>query len=209
MTRLRETVRSTQLSSVAWVKSAWPALTILLALAMAGAIPAAGDTGAGVGANPIVLAEVASAGNTYQLPSLYVVNTGTVPSHYRVKVEQFAPRRGLFVPPSWITFDRNGFLLMPKESTSVKLTLAVPSDAATGKYVSDVVAGTEAATRFSGAVAGAQAATKLMFTVGTGRGRGFSWPSWIYLLIGCGLALIVLIVLQRRFGVRLKVERRH
>jgi hypothetical protein len=180
-----------------------------IVLVVSSAVPASGDTGAGVGANPIVLSAVATAGNAYQLPSLYVVNTGTVPSHYRLKVEQLAPRRGRAVPASWISFDRNDFLLTPKESTSVKLTLTVPADAAAGKYVSDVVAGTEAGTRVSGAVAAAQAATKLMFTVGTGSRRGLRLPWWFYLLIGCGLALIALIALQRRYRVRLKLERRH
>jgi hypothetical protein len=88
------------------------------------------------------------------------------------------------------------------------LTLSVPSDATTGKYVSDVVAGTAAATNSQGAVAGAQAATKLMFTVGPGNGGGLSWPWWSYLLIAGAMALIALIALQRRYGVRLRVERR-
>jgi hypothetical protein len=184
-----------------------PAITILIV--EANAVAVFGDTGAGVGANPIVLSAVATAGHEYQLPSLYVVNTGTVPSRYHLKVEQFAPHRGRAVPPHWISFDRNDFLLTPKESTSVKLTLTVPSGTLPGKYVSDVAAGTEVQTRVPGAVAGAQAATKLMFTVGTGNGGGIQWPWWLYASIGCSLAIIVLIALQRRYGVQVKVERRH
>jgi hypothetical protein len=174
-------------------------------------MPAAGDTGAGVGANPIVLSDAARAGAAYQLPSLYVLNTGTVPSHYRLKVEQFAPHHGRAVPPSWISFGRNGFMLTPKESTSVKLTLNVPADAAAGRYSSDLVAGTEAGSGTRGAVAGAQAATRLVFTVGIGGRRGSQspWPWWVYLLIACGLALMMLIALQRHYGFRLRLERRH
>jgi hypothetical protein len=174
----------------------------------AGSVAASGNTGAGVGANPIVLSAVARPGRVYQLPSLYVVNTGTSPSHYRLKVEQFAPHAGRAVPPSWISFDRNGFLLKAKESTTIELRLTVPSRAATGKYVSDIVAGTEAGTKVSGAVASAQAATQLMFTVGTGSASSLRWPWWVYLVIGCGITFIVLIALQRHYGVRLKVERR-
>jgi hypothetical protein len=186
-------------------------LATSLVLVVAGAMPAAGDSGAGVGANPIVLSAAAKAGGAYQLPSLYVLNTGTVPSHYRLKVEQFAPRHGRAVPPSWVRFDRNGFMLSPKESTSVKLTLNVPTDAPTGRYSSDLVAGTEAGSGTRDAVASAQAATKLMFTVGIGDGGGFPWPSpwWIYLVVASGLTVIVLIALQRHYGLRLRVERRH
>jgi hypothetical protein len=191
-------------------------LTLAISLLLGGAAStsAAGDTGAGVGANPIVLSDAARAGTEYQLPSLYVLNTGTVASHYRVVVEQLAPRHGRAVPPSWISFDRNGFMLTPNESTSVKLTLNVPADAPSGRYSSDLVAGTEAGPGTRGAVASAQAATKLMFTVGIGGGGGFPWPWpwpwWVYLSIACGLALIVLIIpLQRHYGLRLRVERRH
>jgi hypothetical protein len=139
------------------------------------------------------------------------VNTGTVPSHYALKVEQLAPRHGLAVPPSWVSFGRNDFLLTAKESTSVRLTLTVPADASKGKYVSDLVAGTVAGSRTPGAVAGAQAATALVFTVGVGGGRGSPspWPWWVYLLIACGLAFVMLIAVQRHYGLRLKVERRH
>jgi uncharacterized membrane protein len=167
------------------------------------------NVGAGVGSSPIVLARVATPGSSEQLPELYVVNTGTLPSAYRLRVEELAPSQGLAVPPDWVNFASNDFELAPKASTSVKMTLNVPPGAHTGRYVSDLIAGTVAAQRTSGVIPSAQAATKIMFTVGPASG-GSSWalPWWAYLAIAVVVGLAGVLAIQRRYGFRLRVERR-
>lgn len=179
------------------------------ALTIGTPVAALADVGAGVGASPIVLAPIATPGETFSLPSLYVVNTGTVASSYRLGVEQFSPHQGRAVPPSWITFAHNDFPLAPKQTTSVELTLRIPLAAVAGAYQSDLVAGTVPARIGSGAIAGAQAATKLMFTVGEGGGGlPMSWPWWSYAGLGMVLLAAGATSLQRRFHVRLQVRRR-
>lgn len=178
-------------------------------LAIMTPVAALADVGAGVGASPIALAAIATPGNTYSLPSLYVVNTGTVMSSYRLSVEQLSPNHGRAAPPSWITFARNNFPLAAKQTTSVALALRVPSDAVPGTYQSDLVAGTGQVRSGSGATAGARAATKLTFTVGEG-GGGFPWPwpGWSYVVLAIVLLAAGATVLQRRFHLRVQVQRR-
>jgi hypothetical protein len=167
------------------------------------------SVGAGVGASPIVLTSIARPGHTYRLPSLYVINTGTVASVYRVRVDRLTPGPELAVPPDWIQFGLNDFLLDPRQTASVPITLNVPANAPPGNYVSDLVAGTvaERAPGSTTAVA-AQAATKLMFQVGSGTSFPWPWPWWAY-----GLAVLVVVsaaavFIQRRLGLRFHVERR-
>jgi hypothetical protein len=200
------------LSCLASTRSARRCCLLLLAVAtliFVRPVMALASVGAGVGASPIVLTSVARPGHTYRLPSLYVINTGTVASVYRVRVDRLTPGPELAVPPDWIHFDLNDFLLEPRQTASVPITLNVPANAAPGSYVSDLVAGTvpERAPGSTTAV-GAQAATKLMFHVGSG--ASFPWPGpwWAY-----GLAVLVVlsaaaVFIQRRLGLRFNVERR-
>jgi len=179
-------------------------------LAVAWPAAAFADVGAGVGASPIVLAPTATPGREYSLPPLYVMNTGTVTSSYKLRVEQFSPHSGRSVPERWISFARNDFVLAPKAYSYVKLTLSVPSGAPAGSYTSDLVAGTVAGHVGAGTVAAAQAATKLMFSVRDGGGGlPWLWPLWAYLVIGTLLLVGLMVVIQRRYGFHLQVERRH
>jgi hypothetical protein len=185
-------------------------LSVAMIMASMVALPseAQANVGAGVGSSPIALATKAQPGGVYHLPPLYVVNTGTVVSSYRLEVESLSPGQGHLIPKSWIRFDRNNFFLGPGKSTRVGLILMLPAGVPTGNYVSDVVAGTVAAHRGPGAVAGAQAATKLLFTVAKGEGFPWPWPLWVYLLI-VGLVVIVAVTAAwRRSGLAIRVERR-
>jgi hypothetical protein len=189
---------------------AWlPSVAILVVVSVV-ALPseAQANVGAGVGATPIVLGAKAQPGGSYRLPSLYVVNTGTVVSSYRLQVESLSPGQGHPIPESWIRFNRNNFSLGPGRSTRVGLTLMLPSGAPTGSYVSDVVAGTVAAHSGPGAVAGAQAATKLLFTVDNTGGFPWPWPPWVYQLIVAIVVIVAVTVAWRRSGFAIRLERR-
>jgi len=170
-------------------------------------VAAKADVGAGVGASPIVLEAVAHPGHTYRLPGLYVINTGTVSSTYHIHVEHLSPGPSRTVPPAWVQFERNNFLLQPKESASVPMTLSIPADAVSGKYSSDLVAGTVAPSGSGPFVPGAEAATELRFQVGEG-GFLWAWPWWAYAIAAMAVVAATAVGLQRRLGFRLLVERR-
>jgi hypothetical protein len=169
---------------------------------------AAADVGTGVGAGPIQLATPTVPGHSYQLPALYVINTGTVTSSYEVRVERVSPDPGRSVPSPWVRFLSNDFALRPRQSTYVAMVLTVPTDAAAGSYGSDLLVGTTTRTRSNGgAVLGAQAATKLAFRVGA-RTRPFGWPWWADVAIAVAALVAAGAVAVRRFGLHIRVERR-
>lgn len=185
-----------------------PAVGLLATAILILALPlgaAADDVGVGVNASPIALGSQAQSGSIHRLPDLYVVNTGTGASIYHLKVEELSPGEGRAVPASWVHFARNNFQLQPKASAAVLLTLNVPADAQSGRYVSDLVVGTVPQRHLDGAVAGAQAATKLVFRVSQGH-QGGPWSWWTFALIVLGVVLALAALLLWRSGIRVKVE---
>ena len=63
---------------------------------------AVASVGTGVGASPIVLSELAQPGHSYTLPQLYVFNTGTEASQYRVHVSRLEEGAQHDVPSGWV-----------------------------------------------------------------------------------------------------------
>ena len=159
-------------------------------------------------ASPIVLAKPAHPGGSYQLPSLYVINVGTEAAIYQVRVQRLDTGSGRTVPVGWVKVGINNFALQPQESRLVPLQLAVPADAESGAYVSDLIAWTATATSGGGASLGSSAATLRQFRVEAGAGAGSSLPGWagsVALVIG---AILLVVLLVRFSGLRLRVERR-
>src|SRR5690348_9021901 len=101
--------------------------TIVVGAAALAAAPlrAGASVGTGVGADPIVLSETAHAGQSYTLPALYLVNTGTETSQYAVRVARLEQGKQRNVPASWIVVPTRPISLAPKEATNVPLTLDV------------------------------------------------------------------------------------
>jgi hypothetical protein len=169
---------------------------------------AAADVGTGVGASPIQLAAPAEPGHSYQLPALYVINTGTVTSSYQVRVQPVSSDPGRAVPSPWVRFVSNDFALRPRQSTYVRMVLTVPADAPAGSYGSDLLVGKTTPTRSKGeAVLGAQAATKLAFRVDA-PARPFRWPWWADVAIAVAALVVAGTVAIRRYGLQIRVERR-
>ena len=163
-----------------------------------------------MGASPITLTQPALAGHTYQLPSLYVINTGTEASYYQVRVQPIGQGKGYPVPAGWIRFGRNRFFLQPKAALPVPITLSIPSNALAGAYRSYLVAGTVPASQTSGVAFGAAAATRLEFTVAPPAGFTFPWPWpwWVYLLPGLVVLAAGSVLLLRLLGLGVQIERR-
>src|SRR5713226_4691549 len=129
--------------------------------------PAAAEASVGVGvqAGPVRLAGAAHPGGSYQLPPVYVVDTGTEPESVRVRVQRLSPGPGRAVPPSWVHATGPGLQLAAHQGARIPLELVVPAGARPGRYLSDVVVAASAAVSAGRANLGVGAATKLEFTV--------------------------------------------
>jgi len=190
-------------------------LAAIATLPMAGflvlAFPAAAADSIGVGiqVGPVRLAGIAHAGQTYDLPPVYVVNTGTEPETVRLEVQRLSRGTGRDVPKSWFKPGQTDVHLDPKQSATIPVQLVVPADATLGPYFSDVVAHGSASIEAGQATLGVAAATKLQFTVGKAVPAGF-WSSLPSPLVWAG-GIIVLagggFWLARRAGFRLRLER--
>src|SRR5262249_10173599 len=136
-----------------------------------------GSIGAGVGATPLQLSSPAHSGGSYTLPSLYVVNTGTRVSVYRVRVERVGRISGRAVPPAWLHLGQTTLRLRPRQHAFVPVRLILPKNAAGGDYRTDIVVGTTTRRPTRGAALGAAAADQLAFIIAT---RRFQWSSpWL------------------------------
>jgi hypothetical protein len=170
---------------------------------------AAASIGVGIQVGPVRLAGIAHAGQTYDLPPVYVVNTGTEPETVRLEVQRLSKGTGRDVPKSWFKPGQTDVHLDPKQSATIPVQLVVPAGATPGPYFSDVVAHGSASIEAGQATLGVAAATKLKFTVGKAVPAGFwsrlpsplAWAGGIIVLAGGGLWL------ARRSGWRLRVER--
>ena len=160
--------------------------------------------GAGVGASPVTLAQPGQRGHAYALPGLYVVNTGTVRSLYHVRVERLSAGGASTLPAGWVTIERNNFPLAAHGSTLVPIRITIPAKAATGNYLSDLVASTSSSRRGGGTALGAAAATKLQLSI---KSDGSSLPWKTIGIIAAGLLVLLGAGwVVRRSGVRLRVE---
>lgn len=190
-------------------------LAAIATLPMAGflllAFPAAAAASIGVGiqVGPVRLAGIAHAGQTYDLPPVYVVNTGTEPETVRLDVQRLSKGTGRDVPRAWFKPGQTDVHLDPKQSATIPVQLVVPADATLGPYFSDVVAHGSASIQAGQTTLGVAAATKLQFTVGKAVPAGF-WSSLPSPLVWAG-GIIVLagggFWLARRAGFRLRLER--
>jgi hypothetical protein len=173
-------------------------------------LPAAqASVGVGVQATPVQLANVAHAGGSYALPSVYVIDTGTQPEAITVRVERLSKGTGRAVPPSWVQATGPAVQLSPRQSTRIPLELVVPGGAKPGRYLSDIVVAGSAVISAGRANLGVAAATRLEFSVVPGAPPGLFpfGPSWMWWAM-IGLLVIALAITGvRRSGVRIRIER--
>ena len=186
----------------------WLCLSVVAAL-LVGCLSADAfaSVGAGVGASPLELATPADPGTSDQLvPLLLVVNTGTSPAQYHLRVTQLS-REGQqrTLPAVWIQFGANDFQLAPKAKTWIRVSVSVPTSATAGSYSTDVIA-TGVAPHSEGRVAaGAAAATAILIKVRGTSSSSFPWR--ITLILGV-IVLLAAIVVVTQSGIRLRFERR-
>lgn len=183
---------------------AWLLLLVALLLPLAPAARA--SLGTGVGASPIMLAQPARAGHSYTLPGLYVLNTGTVASRYHIRVQRLSSGGRLTLPVSWVRLWRNDFMLAPGHSATVPFTITIPKSAASGAYLSDLVASTVIPRRPGGTSLGAAAATKFGLSVGDVPGS-IPWRTIGLAVLGATAVLAAGYGI-RRSGIRVRLDHR-
>lgn len=186
------------------------ALFGLLVLPAATAEATTASIGVGIQAGPVSLSKAAHPGGTYQLPAVYVINTGTQDESVTLKIQRISPGHGLTVPSSWIRVEEGPVRLGHSQSAQIPLQLSIPANAKPGRYFSDVVAHGSSTLSAGQANLGVAAATGLDFTIAPGAisQPWFHLPSWW--LQGLGGLIIVAagIFFFRMSGVRIRVERK-
>ena len=183
---------------------------IVLGLLVLPAAAAEASIGIGIQAGPVRLDPAAHPGGTYQLPAVYVVNTGSDEESVTLKIDRISPGTGLTVTPSWIRVSSGPVRLGHNQSARIGLQLSVPANARPGRYFSDVVAHGSGSLTTGNANLGVAAATGLDFTIAAGAAP-HPWltvPPWLWPALG-GLVVIAAVVLWfRSSGLRIRVERR-
>lgn len=193
------------------------ALAALVGVGLAGvglagvgvAAPAAeASIGVGVQANPVKLAGVAHPGGSYNLPSLFVVNTGTQPESVSVQVKRLAGDTGQPFPASWIQVGAIAGTLQPRQQALVALRLVPPAGAKPGGYRDDLVVTGTAGVTSGGVRFGAGATTPLEFSITPGPAPG-GWlglPIWKWWLILVLVVVAAVTIVVRRTGLRVRIE---
>jgi hypothetical protein len=166
------------------------------------------SVGVGIQANPVQLTGSAHPGGSYQLPPLFVENTGTQTETLSVQVEQLqAPAKGTSaVPRSWIQSSwTSSSSIAAGKSADIPLRLVPPANAKPGSYSSDIVV-TGSTILTGGEVRfGAAAATGLEFRITPAPPSGLpAWKVWtLVVLIAIGAAVLG----YRYLGLRIRIER--
>ena len=195
--------------------AALPLVAILMTVG-ADRVLAQDSIGAGISATPVVLAQAARPGQTYALPDVTVANTGSEPSSYAVTVKPITGQRD--VPADWVQSVPATVDLGAGQQLPVHLSLTVPADAERGEYHALLEArAVPGAGSGQGAAMGVAASTDLRFAVDADGGESAAGsssstsghvPMWAGILAVVAVALSGLIVVLRRAGISVSVERR-
>ncbi len=185
------------------------ASAVLVGVLILPASVAEASIGIGIQAGPVRLSSAAHPGGSYQLPAVYVVNTGSDEESVTLKIERISPGTGLTVAPSWIHVSGGAVRLGHNQSARIGLQLSVPANARPGRYFSDVVARGSGNLTAGNANLGVAAATGLDFTIAPGAAPHpwLIFPSWAWPALG-GLVVAVAVLWFLSSGLRIRIERR-
>ena len=187
----------------------WPSALITLVVLLAFPAVSYASVGVGIQAGPVRLAGGAHPGGSYALPAVYVINTGSESESVTIRIERISPGVGRTVPPSWIGVSGQPVSLSGNQSARIPLQLTVPANARPGPYFSDVVVHGSAAISAGSANLAVAAATKLEFRVvpGVVSGSLLGLPGWLLPAVAGLVVLVIVVVVVRRSGVRIRIER--
>jgi hypothetical protein len=143
-----------------------------------GADYALAQAGVGIAPGVIKVEEPLFPGSYYKLPSLQVVNTGTVAGQYEIMLTSVAEQKELQPPKEFLSFSPGSFRLEPGASQTISLTLNIPARAKPGDYLAYIEAH-PVSSGTGGTSVGIAVATKLFFTIK---------PANIFVSIGYSIA---------------------
>jgi hypothetical protein len=159
--------------------------------------------GAGVGAVPLKPLGGVVVGGTTHVHAMYVVNTGTVMSRYKIAAKPIQRGNWRTIPAGWVVLPTTTLTLTPRQGAWVQVALKVPAGTQPGRYATNLVASTVASG--SGARFGAAAAAKLTFDLPDR--SGLRLPAWCAPLAAATVFALLGGLGVRRSGVRLRIER--
>ena len=118
-------------------------------------------------------------------------------------MKRISPGSQNLVPAGWVHLASSQLFLKPRAYRGVAIAVTVPAGAASGSYMTNVVASTYAPRAHGGTTLGAAAADKLLFTV-----RSESSFPWLIVGVVAGVLLIGLLsLITKRSGLRLSIRR--
>jgi len=172
--------------------------------------------GVSVDLGRIAIREHLLPGGSYRLPTLGVRNPGNVRTRYRAAVGAIQDQSRRVPPERWFHFSPGTFTLEPGETRPVAIKLSIPTGAEPGDY--EALVGARIAPEGNGAQVGTMAASRITFTVDASSTLE-AWRHWVetfladhtpwsYVLPALLGFLALLWWLQKRFRLRLLVERR-
>ncbi len=121
--------------------------------------------GVGVGVGKIQVTEQLKPGEIYQLPPITVLNTGTQPSSYALRIQHQEKQLEVIPDTSWFHFSPQQFTLNPHQVQTVQITLDLPIHATPGDYFAYLEAYPLQITPAGTTAVDIAAATKLYFTI--------------------------------------------
>jgi hypothetical protein len=152
------------------------ALSLMVAMALLGAPPAAGSTGVSIDLARIDVSQTLDRGGRYDLPTFGVRNPGTEKTSYTLEVSYIDGQRGRRPSASWFEFLPAKLTLRAGESRAVVTRLKIPTGTEPGDY--SALIGPRIVTGKKGAQVGAAAAARLTFTVEPSSGLA-AWWRWL------------------------------
>jgi hypothetical protein len=186
---------------------------LVIGASLSGGASVAASSGVSIDVGSIAVSEQLSPGGEYKLPTFGVRNPGTDETSYVLVVSYVDDQTSLRPPQGWFTFSPANLTLTGGASHRIDTSLAIPADAEPGTYTALI--GPQIVVAGGGAQVGAGAAARLSFTVqpSSAFDAWFRWllrflgeNPWLGLLAIAALAVVVLVLLRRRF--RISISRR-
>ncbi len=125
-------------------------LSLVLLFVVLVATPVGADVGVGLDLAKIAVDEPLIPGETYHLPLIGVINTGTQACDYVVTISSVHDQPQIAPPADWFYLQPETVRLEPGDSQEVEIQLTIPFKAQPGEYFALIEASPTSAGGFSG-----------------------------------------------------------
>ncbi len=192
-------------------------LVLGLLLIITFTIPAQADIGVGIDLARINVDDPLIPGETYHLPLISVINTGTQACDYGIDISSISDQTQLAPPAEWFSLEPGIIHLQPGDNQQIEISLTIPFKAKSGEYFA-LVESSPRSTGGSAVAVGIAAATKLYFSVKPANfitSLMVKIPFWIentfpffYLVSGAVITCVLVFFFLKYFRFRFKLERK-